>query len=71
MPRITDEEQQSSVRVSVLQSNLWRVILDTQREHPDLTYEEILAALIDVSGRNLMHLRRRQSTVAASAGDRE
>lgn len=68
MPWITEAEQQSSIRISTLGSHLWRAIMAAHQEQPDLTYEEILTALLDVASRNVMRLRQGQHTPAESPG---
>lgn len=50
-PRYTPERQQSNVRIFDLSAELWRAIGTVRDRHPDLTFEEVLAALVQVSGR--------------------
>lgn len=53
---VTDA-QRSEVRVSAVRFEIGKAILRTHDEFPDLTYEEILAALLLAAQRSVGHMR--------------
>lgn len=57
MPRISEEEQASEGRVAATREQLTRALVRSLDAHPDLTYEEILAALLLVADRQVSHMR--------------
>jgi hypothetical protein len=62
MPRITEEQRRSSVRVAMVQSEVTTAIGKVLQDDGDLTYEEVLAGLVAVTDRQLVHLRSGQAT---------
>lgn len=55
--RISEEKQQSEIRIADLRVEISQAIRVAYDKHPgDLTHEEILAALLDVSSRQVRHL---------------
>lgn len=56
MPRYTPERQQSDIRISTLSGEIWRAIGAVRDRHPDLSYEEVLASLNQVSTRAVGYL---------------
>ncbi|GAA0738633.1 hypothetical protein Drose_04335 [Dactylosporangium roseum] len=55
--RITAEQQASEGRVAVVRMRVTRALASTLDDHPDLTHEEILAALLLVADRQVSHMR--------------
>jgi hypothetical protein len=55
--RVTDAELKSNIRVATLRLKLTDAIAAVLDGDPDLTYEEILDALLFVAQRQVGHLR--------------
>jgi hypothetical protein len=55
--RVSQEKQQSEIRIADLRVELIRAVRVVHDKHPDaLTHEEVLAALLDVSSQQVRHL---------------
>lgn len=57
MPRVSEEEQASEGRVAAVREQLTRALVKSLDAHPDLTYEEVLTALLIVAERQVAHMR--------------
>lgn len=60
MPRVTEAEQTSRVRMSTLEGEIFRLLAKQVEADPDYTYEEITLALLNVASRQVGHLWRAQ-----------
>jgi hypothetical protein len=60
--RITEEQQRSNARVAYVRSGVTVALAKVGERHPDLTYEEILDALLMVAQRQVMRLRSEEGS---------
>lgn len=58
MPQVTEADMASNGRVATVRVEVGRALLRCVEADPDLTYEELLEALLDVAHRQAQHLRR-------------
>jgi len=56
MLRISEARMASNGRIADVRVEVSRALLAVVERHPDLTYEELLAALLDVAQQQVGHL---------------
>lgn len=67
--RYPQERIDSDIRVSTVTGAIHRALVECIRNEPNLTEEELLAALISVAARKTQRLRGQQTPAAQVAGD--